>query len=794
MRIQLPPLTVDLSTGTVRGEGVDTTLRPQELRLLRWLAERPGRTWGRDTLLSEVWGYGPRVVSRTLDTTLSRLRAKIELDTSRPRYLLTVPGEGLRLELPPTLASEGVGRGDDLARLEAALAASPLVTVCGLGGVGKTYLVRQLRRGVFCEAADATTSAELVQAIARELGAELLSPDPSALVELLDLERPGLLVIDNVEQVLDAARGLVPVLLDAKVRVLVTSRQPLGLSGERRVQLEGLDLGSAEALYVLRGGQPQPGLSRALDAVDRLPLAIELLAAWHGVLPLEALQSRLDLLVDDSPEAPDRQRSLTRVLDDTVASLPRREAQALRAFAVLPTPFGLAEAECVAGPTAALAVRGLLRRALLRPEGESSWSMLQSVRAWLRSDIPREVWAGLARATAEGHVRPGAADLLRAARSTTGPDAAACARLLARQPEADVQATLQRLLELGMPGEAARLLHRAGRFEEALQHLESPDGVEGLVLRAAVSRDLGRVLEAMEDLDRALELSECRGRPLAEKAALLSRVGRTDEARSLAQEAVRVLRRGDDRATLAYALRVLAGLERETGQWLHLEEALELVRELGDVRTEGIVLGATAIQWLDEGDLDRARSAVQAAIDQLRRCGAGHLAAVYLANRALIERVSGASKAARATSTEALRLLRRHGDRVHEALALGGLGELDLDEGRDRQALARLEEARGLAREARFAKLEALFQALAGEARVRLGSVVEGLQAQEAATQTLRKAGFQDALCKVLSTRARTALDRGRPEEARAFVEQARALKLGIAWVDRAWQEVEDRL
>lgn len=82
----------------VRGGEIVDTLTTREAELLAWLVARPGRAVGRDELLREVWGYRSSAVTRTVDNTVLRLRAKIELDPARPRHVLTVHGTGYRFE------------------------------------------------------------------------------------------------------------------------------------------------------------------------------------------------------------------------------------------------------------------------------------------------------------------------------------------------------------------------------------------------------------------------------------------------------------------------------------------------------------------------------------------------------------------------------------------------------------------------------------------------------------------------------------------------------------------------
>jgi len=87
---------VDLSRQLVLQDGEELPLTTRESELLSYLAARPGQAVERDTLLRAVWGYAPGAVTRTIDNTVLRLRAKIEADPARPRHVITVHGVGYR--------------------------------------------------------------------------------------------------------------------------------------------------------------------------------------------------------------------------------------------------------------------------------------------------------------------------------------------------------------------------------------------------------------------------------------------------------------------------------------------------------------------------------------------------------------------------------------------------------------------------------------------------------------------------------------------------------------------------
>lgn len=89
---------VDTATRRVWRDGAELSLRPKELDLLLALLRREGQVATRRELLTEVWGYNPEVVSRTVDTHIGELRRKLEGDPSNPVHILTVAKSGYRIK------------------------------------------------------------------------------------------------------------------------------------------------------------------------------------------------------------------------------------------------------------------------------------------------------------------------------------------------------------------------------------------------------------------------------------------------------------------------------------------------------------------------------------------------------------------------------------------------------------------------------------------------------------------------------------------------------------------------
>ena len=99
MFLVLSDRTVDLSARWVRTDEGTVDLTPREAELLACLLDHAGQTVSRDTLLAQVWGMTRPVVTRCVDTAVRRLRIKLEPEPSSPRHLVSVPGEGYRLQI-----------------------------------------------------------------------------------------------------------------------------------------------------------------------------------------------------------------------------------------------------------------------------------------------------------------------------------------------------------------------------------------------------------------------------------------------------------------------------------------------------------------------------------------------------------------------------------------------------------------------------------------------------------------------------------------------------------------------
>lgn len=204
MRRLLPDGTVDLARRVVCRGGTEARLTTMEARLLERLDAAKGAPVSPDTLLEEVWGYGPGVQSRTVRTTVGRLRKKLEVDPRAPQVLRTETGFGYRLtwaDAPgrpvataPSAPTED--RAALVARVEAALEQGP-VCLPGAPGVGRSTVARAVaaRHAGAVLWASCAAGGSRSQAVAEALG---LSAPAEALEAAIPRElsaRAGLLVV-----------------------------------------------------------------------------------------------------------------------------------------------------------------------------------------------------------------------------------------------------------------------------------------------------------------------------------------------------------------------------------------------------------------------------------------------------------------------------------------------------------------------------------------------------------------------------------------------------------------------
>jgi predicted ATPase/class 3 adenylate cyclase len=336
--------------------------------------------------------------------------------------------------LPAQLTSF-VGREAELAEVDNAVQQARLVTLTGAGGVGKTRLAGHAAGetadrypdGVrWVELAPVSDGSMVAYSVARTFGLveEEGRPITDTLCEQLAASN-ALLILDNCEHVIDACAELTRALLEAApgLRLLATSREPLGVPGELTYRVPSLDDETGVRLFVERAAQVRPGFTaqgedgeavrQICRRLDGLPLAIELAAARVRMMPpariAAALDDRFRLLTGGARTALRRQQTLETSVAWSHDLLDDAEKALLRRLSVFVGGFTLeaAEAVCVDETVDAYAMLDLLTRLVDKSlvqaeatEGEDRYRLLETIRAYGRAKLDE---AGESDATRDRH-------------------------------------------------------------------------------------------------------------------------------------------------------------------------------------------------------------------------------------------------------------------------------------------------------------------------------------------------------------------------------------------------------
>jgi predicted ATPase/class 3 adenylate cyclase/DNA-binding XRE family transcriptional regulator len=639
------------------------------------------------------------------------------------------------LPLQPTLL---LGREQQVADVCALLRRDDvrLVTLTGPGGIGKTRLAVQVAAELLDECADGVWYVRLsrlvdadlvVPTIAQTLGLQEASSQPMAetLREYVADKRHLLLVLDNFEQVVRAASEVAALLAASPgVRVLVTSRVPLHLRGEREYPLvplplpdrgqvpppETLSQYAAVALFIERAQAARPdftataanapAIAEICARLDGLPLAIELAGARVKLLPPEALLARLSsrLLTGGARDLEERQQTMRATIAWSEALLTPGERTLFRRLAVFSGGWGLeaAEAVCIA-PSGAMPLEmdlldglsGLVDHSLLQQLGEGlepRFGMLHVIRDYALERLEYEqtmayagrdasieaVGATEAEAVKRAHARYFAALAQESDVELVGPTQSAWLVRLAREHD-NLRAALswayasgERELGLHVATDLWHFWIRGGYLHEGRTWLE---------------RFLKSHLTSPEDLQ--LALSDASVRLLARAHFVVGCIaiwqGDYEAATAYSEEAVRRSLASEDTLPAAFALNTLGTIALYNGDQevavARFTESLNLMQAAGDqwgMAVDAVDLGRAAEL---QGDLERAVAYYEDSRRYYEQVGDVGAAAHSFVHLARVARRQGDLQRAEALGRAGLSISWRAGDRSMIAEGLDGLAQ-----------------------------------------------------------------------------------------------------------------------
>jgi len=405
---EIGPFRLDAEAAVLTQAGVPVALGSRAVAVLTTLVERSNEYVQKDAIMDAAWP-GVVVEESNLAVQISAIRRVLAQEPGGERWIETLARRGYRFVGPVkeylgdrqsvwgnkhTNLSESltsfIGREREVVEIKRLLPGKRLLTLVGIGGIGKTRLALQVaaevmdayRDGVWLVELGSISDPSLVPtSVAQVLGVQ--ERTGTALIDTLCAHlkaRELLLVLDNCEHLLDACAKLADAILRgaAEPTIIATSREPLHVAGEQTYTLQSLSLpepstdvedvrgSEAVQLFVERAQRQQPDFeltaTRAATVaelcihLDGIPLALELAAARVRSLSIEQINARLNdrfkLLTGGIRTALPRQQTLRATLDWSFDLLGEQERVVLRRLAIFAGGFTLEAASAVASDRA----------------------------------------------------------------------------------------------------------------------------------------------------------------------------------------------------------------------------------------------------------------------------------------------------------------------------------------------------------------------------------------------------------------------------------------------------------
>ncbi len=617
----------------------------------------------------------------------------------------------------PTRIDSFFGREEEMAELESRVAdGQRLITLLGAGGTGKTRLSQRFGAkmlgefpgGVWmCDLCEARSAHGIVTAVGAALDVPLTQEDPEAQIANAILGRGRtLFLLDNFEQVAECAPETVGRWLQRAPEAvfLVTSQVLLRIAGEKAFYLAPLPATEAIDLFFDRARAVQPSIVRTpentpvvqeiVERLDCMSLAVELAAARVRLLPPEKILSRLSqrfkLLRGERRDQVARQATLRGAIDWSWDLLQPPECAALAQLSVFHGGCSLEAAEDVVelsdfedDPWVLDVLQKLVDHSLLRLvepyPGEVRYRMLESIRVYASEKLGDD-----ALATASRH-----AQFFASYGSEESLDALSHHGSVDRRKKLGLDLeNLVVAVETALATGDVEVAAGCGLAASVLFQMQGP---------------FSNGIQLLEKLTVAQLGPDTLGRIFGASGWLLRHAGPADKALDHLQRALELVREAGNRRSEGITLMNLGDLHRRQGR---IPESLELFvqalaihRETGNRLFEGITLGSMASVSQDQGRGGEAVDLYTEALAIAREVGDRQTEGTTLGNLGLIHQQQGRIEEAHRYFGKALEVQREVGNRLREGISLKMLGQYHQEQGRPDEALSCYVKALEIARE-----------------------------------------------------------------------------------------------
>jgi predicted ATPase/class 3 adenylate cyclase/Tfp pilus assembly protein PilF len=708
-------------------------------------------------------------------------------DLERPERVYQITYPGIPAEFPPLksthpaiknlpcLLTSFIGREKEISEVKQLLSIKRLLTISGPGGVGKTRLVIQVASefleqydsgGWFIDLAPLSDSNLAPQYILNAMGIkEETGSTPIGLLTYFFQDKGALLILDNCEQVIQGISQLANALIErtTDLKILATSREPLGVAGETvwcipslsipsiddNLSIENLLQHESVRLFIERAVAVKPqfiinhqnmlSVAQICARLDGIPLAIELAAARMKVLSVGEIASRLDqrlqLLVSNQNVVP-RQKTLRNLIDWSHDLLPQNERALLRRLSVFTGGWTLSAAEEVCSgeglePFEVLDLLShLVDKSLVIAEisdDSQHYRLLETIRQYAIEQLEK---AGEASAFNERH--------------------ALYFTKIAEQSYAEIWGKNQGLWVEWLETEHDNL-------RTAMDWMSQEGNAHEIYLRLAGSLwrfwwVRGYLNEGRNRLAAALKLNpyasrELRANALRGAGKLALQQGDYAQALVMSQESLELFRQVGDRWGIARQIEVIGELAYYQGDY---PKAVELFNESLSIRKaimdkEGIAVSLRQLGMIarDHGDTHQARQLFEESLQLFRELEDKIFTAQTLNNLGLVEHSACEYERANFLFEEAASLYRELDDKIGLSDVILNLGVVAKDRGELKLAKSLCEQSLDLKKALGDKRGIAQLQATLGEIHLYQGQYIIAARLVEQSLATFQELGVK---------------------------------------------------